>query len=417
MSLHIAAEQNGRRRLLYLSCCASGIAGCLAATAPSYWMFIAFRCIAGMAAAAICASAFILASDITGRSWRPFSLLFMQGGFSFGAVCACITAWLVPSWRWLTVVASLLPLVFLATTWSLLIESPQWLLLHGRKGEATAALAAIAFTNRTNPPAMPLADPTSLLANPYRGAVDLLRNGRLRQRTLLLSVAWFCVSCAYYLTFHLADVMRGADEKHDGPSTLELATTGFAYELPAVAAAGLAAERLGRKYAAIGGFVQAGASLLIAAVLPGGAAQRACAVASRFGLACGWSALSVLSWEMFPVVVQHPGLLLTNYAARIASVIAPWLAFASATMLRLPSMGLLLSAVLCSCAAFSTSLLPETLNGTIPETIQDFNACAVRKHRSSWAHLLVRGGWLKSGGVPVDNAPLGAIVVEGDRCV
>lgn len=146
-----------------------------------------------------------------------------------GACAATLLAWWVPSWRWLTFLCGLLSLAYLAT-WSLVTESPQWLLLHGRKvrrrtcrapvaadlaaaraaaglvwshparrcillhstsallssaacsthvtspllplpmlagvqGEATAALAAIAFANGTRPPEHPLADPTAVLGN------------------------------------------------------------------------------------------------------------------------------------------------------------------------------------------------------------------------------------------------------------
>lgn len=380
----LMSESISRRRLLYFGCVVTGIAGSMAATAPFLWLFILFRAISGAGVGGIGVSSFVLAADITGPSWRPFTGLFLQGGFSSGAALATLMAWAVPGWRWYTLLCALLPLALTATTWSLMVESPQWLLERGRKGEATAALAAIAFTNHTRPPEYPLADPTALLANPHRATVDVIRSARLRQRVLLLSAAWFVAGVAYYTSALLPDALSASSLGGEG-SALELAFTGFAYELPGVAAAALAAERLGRKTAVLGGLGEAGAALLASGVTRGNL-QRTFAVAARFGLAAGSSALYLLSWELFPVVVQLPGMGLVNQAGRAGAIAAPWLAFAAAK-LHSGLVPLAVSGSLCFGAALLISLLPETLGLPIPETIQDMNAGAVKRHRS-WTHSL-----------------------------
>ncbi|KAL4533223.1 hypothetical protein Ndes2526A_g08664 [Nannochloris sp. 'desiccata'] len=181
------------------------------------------------------------------------------------------------------------------------------------------------------------------------------------------------------------DALGSGNPDGDGTS-LELALSGFLYELPGVAAAWLVAERLGRKHAAIGGLLQAGGCLL-GAGLARGDAQRALLVTARFGLAAACSAMYLLSWETFPVVVQHPGMAVTNYASRIGAT--------------------------CLGAAILVSLLPETLNGPVHETIQDMNAAySVKRHRSwtySLKNVFKRPPSSSSGGAA--GTPLGAVAL------
>lgn len=50
-----------------------------------------------------------------------------------GACVGTLLAWWLPaSWRLLTFLAGLFCLAYIPT-WSLVVESPQWLLLHGKK--------------------------------------------------------------------------------------------------------------------------------------------------------------------------------------------------------------------------------------------------------------------------------------------
>ena len=49
-----------------------------------------------------------------------------------GACAATLLAWWVHSWRWATLLGALAALAY-AATWPVVMESPQWLLLHGHK--------------------------------------------------------------------------------------------------------------------------------------------------------------------------------------------------------------------------------------------------------------------------------------------
>lgn len=64
-----------------------------------------------------------------------------------GACAATLLAWWVPSWRLLTFLSGAACLAYLST-WSLVTESPQWLLLKGRKVRTSAALAHLLTCKR-----------------------------------------------------------------------------------------------------------------------------------------------------------------------------------------------------------------------------------------------------------------------------
>lgn len=221
----------------------------MACTAPKLLLYTAFRALTGVSVGGMGLASYLVATGPVGPAWRGFMGMLLQPAFSLGACLAALLAWVLPSWRLQTLLAALAPALFMPT-WTLVVESPQWLLLRGRKGEATAALAAIAFANRTHLPSQPLADPTNVLIDPQRRFRDLLGNGRLRKRMGLAAAAWFAVGAAYFGAAMLADMLStgGMQPERDG-SAFVTALTGFSYEIPGIAAAWLAVERgPGRKY-------------------------------------------------------------------------------------------------------------------------------------------------------------------------
>lgn len=398
----LSAERYGRRRLLYAGAMLCGLASVLASTAPSLWLYLVFRAASGAAMGGMGLAAYALAADVAGPSWRGSLGIFMNHFFSVGACVGTLLAWWLPaSWRLLTFLAGLFCLAYIPT-WSMVVESPQWLLLHGKKGEATAALAALALANGTRPPEHPLADPTALLGNTQRELKDVLASSRLRQRLALLGGAWFGAAAGYYGLMLLADGMsRGASGSDD--SVYVTLLSAFAYEVPGVAAAGLAVERAGRKATGIAAFLQAGLCMVVAAV-SGHTARRALMVAARFGLAAAFASLYLHTSELFPTVVREQGLAAANLFGRAGAAIAPLWAF---LQFRLHSafVPLLVLGCLCVAGGALTAMLPETLGERVPETIQEMNTLLNLRRKRSWRVALAAilrpgaGGGAGQGGL------------------
>eukprot|EP00887_Chlorella_sp_A99_P006041 scaffold22.g6041.t1 len=363
----LANERTSRRRLLYTGCVLAGVAGASACTAPTFWTFLLFRAAGGAAVALMGAAALVLACDVAGPSWRTTQGALLQHFFSAGGCLATLLAWAVPSWRWQTCLVALATLAYVAT-WS--------------SGEATAAIAALAFANRRRPPQEPLADPVGLLSNPHRAMRDVVSNAYTRRRLLLLALPWFAMTASYYGGAMLFGAISSGLTGDD--SIYVTALISFAYELPGIAAASLAAERAGRKPTLMVASLLGGTSLVVGAVVRG-TPQRALAVASRIAIAAASGALLLLTAELFPAAVAHHGLALANYCGRLGAVVAPGLAYVQAR-LRSPFVPMLVFGSLCCGAAVASALLPETLGSPVHETIQDLaTAVQLGGRRRSWA--------------------------------
>ncbi|KAI7839294.1 hypothetical protein COHA_006992 [Chlorella ohadii] len=394
--------QAGSERYGALLC---GLSSLLASTAPSLWMYVAFRCASGLGVGGMGVAAYALAADLAGPSWRSFTGLLINCFFSVGCCLATLLAWWVPGWRSLAFIGGLACLAYTGS-WSLIIESPLWLLLKARKGEATAALAAVALANGCRPPEHPLADPTALLGNTQRGLRDVLASSRLRRRLVLLAAAWFAAGAGYFGLMLLADGLSGGGGSSSGggaagtggstagdDSVYINLLSGFAYEVPGIAAAGLAAERAGRKATGVAAFLQAGVCLVVSAVV-GGTARRALVVAARFGLAAAYATLFLHTAELFPAVVREQGLGASNAFGRAGAALTPLFAFLQ-HQLRRSFVPLLVLGCLCFGAAVLSLGIPETLNEQYPDTIQDLNIQEQMKRKKSWR--LALAGWSVPG--------------------
>jgi hypothetical protein len=85
----------------------------------------------------------------------------------------------------------------------------------------------------------------------------VLGSSRLRHRLVLLGGAWFAAAAGYYGLALLADGISSGRIGSDDSVYVTLLSA-FAYEIPAIAAAGLAVERAGRKATGIAAFMQGG---------------------------------------------------------------------------------------------------------------------------------------------------------------
>ena len=101
-----------------------------------------------------------------------------------------------------------------------------------------------------------------------RGLRDVLASTWLRRRLALLAAAWFAAGAGYYGLVLLAEGMSGGSSTGGGgggsssgssdDSVYITLLVGFAYEVPGIAAAGLAVERAGRKATGVAAFLQGG---------------------------------------------------------------------------------------------------------------------------------------------------------------
>ena len=110
------------------------------------------------------------------------------------------SGYLIASWKIIKVV-SCTPLAFLFFTWTLLPESPRWLVSKGRTKEATAILRKMAETNNVIPPA-DLAARVEKLSESTKeqsmGYFSLFGSSVLAIRTILMTIGFTASAFVYY---------------------------------------------------------------------------------------------------------------------------------------------------------------------------------------------------------------------------
>jgi MFS transporter, putative metabolite:H+ symporter len=181
----------------------------VAALAPSYEVFAAARILAG---AGIGAESVIVApylAEFVPPTRRGWFVGCLAGFFSFGYVAAALLGrFVVPStdtgWRWAQVVTAV-PIVLLLWWRRSLLESPRFLLAHGRRDDAERVV--VAFEDRVRRASGRELPPVTAngadadVAAPRGGLLTSLRFlwGRgMRRRTAVVWLIWFVNVFAFY---------------------------------------------------------------------------------------------------------------------------------------------------------------------------------------------------------------------------
>ncbi|HET8726065.1 MAG TPA: MFS transporter, partial [Alphaproteobacteria bacterium] len=196
------ADRIGRRRILLATVLLDAFFGLLSALSPNYGLLLLFRFLTGAAVGGTLPVDYAMIAEFLPRGARGRFLVYLESFWALGTIMLALLAWLiVPSlpdtgWRWLFAVAALPGLLsFVLRLW--VPESPRYLLIEGRPDEAAEVLRRVA---RINGRAITIGRLVPLRRSFVWPTAALLRSP-LARRTLLLSIAWFCLSLGYYGVF------------------------------------------------------------------------------------------------------------------------------------------------------------------------------------------------------------------------
>lgn len=106
------ADRYGRRKIWYLTFSGLVAFGFASSFAPSYKVFLILRFFTGFCIGGEILSAFVLATELVGPSYRGFAGTMAQCFFTSGLLILPIVAYLIRDWRTLSVVLSLPASVF-----------------------------------------------------------------------------------------------------------------------------------------------------------------------------------------------------------------------------------------------------------------------------------------------------------------
>jgi len=345
---------------------------CMLPVSDNFRLFAFFKVMAAFGMLPLFQSPLNILCEISNISKRGYVICYACIAWSIGNIAFPLVGYLIASWKIIKVV-SCTPLAFLFFTWTLLPESPRWLVSKGRTKEATAILRKMAETNNVIPPA-DLAARVEKLSESTKeqsmGYFSLFGSSVLAIRTILMTIGFTASAFVYYqMVINVSNMA--------GNTFLNLFLLGLV-EGPGNMLGTLLANKIGRRWTHSG--LLFFNSALFATVMGLVQFQYTTTWGSAvISFLCMWlkmniSATFVVAYiqamEIFPTCVRQSGIGLCTFISQTISIGGPYCIALGKTDLKYPY---LVMFMICLTGSLATSFLPETVGAKLPETLEDAN--------------------------------------------
>jgi MFS transporter, putative metabolite:H+ symporter len=312
----------GRRLGFQLTVMIFALFGLLSAFAPSWEWLLILRFVTGFGLGGALPLDFSLYAEFLPTENRGRRLVLLESFWAVGTIIAAGLAWLiVPSFGWRPLLAtSALAAVLVLWIRSTIPESPRYLAISGKRDEAREILADIARTNGRPEPEEELVADERQEGNP----VGKLWRPGLGRSTLMLWLAWFCISLAYYGIFTWlpqAFVQQGFSSLQTYQNTFLLALA----QLPGFFSAAYLIERWGRRNTLGVYLIASGVFTFLFATVTGFTGLLASAMLMSFFALGAWGSLYAWTPELYPTEIRTTGMGWASGMARVAGIITPTL--------------------------------------------------------------------------------------------
>lgn len=316
---------------------------------------------------------------------RTYAGVVFMMFFSLGYMLISVIAYFVDSnWRILQVVLTIPGILFLVYWW-FIPESNRWLLSTShRKHEALKNILKIAKSNKTVVPKYildKLIESENNVPKKHEqkpSILDLFKHRNLRTKAILIFINWFVISGTYYgLSWNTNNISEGKNINQDIfglliPTKLVDFFISGAVEIPAYIFLLLTLNRWGRKSILAGTMTLSGTSLLISVVLPKHMERliKYMVQIGKMGITASYGTIYVFSVEQFPTVIRNVALGAASMSARVGGILAPLLIHSKLTE-KFNFVPPLVFGIAALIGGILSTLLPETNNMQLPETIED----------------------------------------------
>lgn len=223
------SDQIGRRPIFQFALIVSAIFQLASSQAPDIYWFWIFRAFLGFGYGGSIVTDTVLLAEWLPMKRRGLYLASLDLFFGSGAVSCVLLSWaIIPNlgWRYFLFIAGLLP-IFLIVMRQYIPESPRWLVLRRRFGEAKEILLDVARENGESEELVKRIetmsfhdDPSVDVQNPgyFQNMLEVFQPVLLRQSIALLSI-WFFFSFASTL---FQWVPLYLNEKHEDKSAKQI---------------------------------------------------------------------------------------------------------------------------------------------------------------------------------------------------
>lgn len=297
-----------------------------------------------------------------------FAGTMLQVFFAISVALLGLMAYLIPSWRHLTI-ASALPAVFGLFIVNTIPESPRWLASQGRYDEAEAVLKKISMENGFGNKHVSLrrAKSTSKSGSSVRsyGILDLFTNISTCIITLIMIISWFVNSLVYYgLSLNVKNL--------GGNMYVNFVLAGLV-EIPSYLLTVVLLNWSGRRKSLFYFMMGAAGSCWTCMKLQeqentNPAWLSFSAMLGKFCISASFAVLYVYAAELFPTVIRNIGMGVATVASRCGGILCPFVVLMGEQSRSLP---MFIFACLSLVAGLAGLKLPETKGRPMPETMED----------------------------------------------
>jgi MFS transporter, putative metabolite:H+ symporter len=316
------SDHIGRRMGFQVTVLIFALFGLLSAFAPSWEWLLVLRFLTGFGLGGALPLDFSLYAEFLPTENRGRNLVILESFWALGTIIAAGLAWiLVPSFGWRPLLAtSALAAVLVLWIRRSIPESPRYLAISGKTDEAREILAGVARENGRPAPE------GELIAGERQSGSTVARLWKpgLQRTTLMLWIAWFCISLAYYGIFTWlpqAFVAQGFSSLQTYQNTFLLALA----QVPGFFSAAYLIERLGRRNTLGLYLIASGVFTFLFAIVTGFSGLLACAMLMSFFALGAWGSLYAWTPELYPTEIRTTGMGWASGMARVAGVITPTL--------------------------------------------------------------------------------------------
>ncbi|XP_050446751.1 organic cation transporter protein-like isoform X2 [Cataglyphis hispanica] len=367
------SDRYGRRTFLTLATSLAGVSGLIHSFSVNYWMVLVFEFLDATMAAGIYSAGFILGVEMVKVKNRLLASTIMCCMFTTGEIMLGFFASWLRSWRMLlrVVYAPGLLAIFLPLV---IPESVRWLLSKGKDDEVKKIYHKMARMNnlQVTDEAINIFKELNVAENKTKSElaielderkpiVQVLHSSVILIRLLVCSFCWVTNTFVFY-----------------GLSLNSVAFAGDKYinfilvavvEVPAFFLTWLLTDCIGRKPTLSGSFLLSGIFCFAIQFVPSGAWSYGSLLLYMAGKLCitiAFSTIYIYTAELFPTTLRHSLLGFCSMTGRIGSILSPQTPLLAQIM---PSLPLILFALMSIIAGLLSLIFPETLGMKLPDTV------------------------------------------------
>ncbi|KAK6169545.1 hypothetical protein SNE40_020580 [Patella caerulea] len=358
------------RKLGLLACVSMLIVGSIATSfSPNFTVFAICRFFTGASNAGAFTSAFVLGLELVGPSKRKFTGIVIELFWCIGLFILSVMAYFIRDWRTLHLAISVPSVLLLAIFW-FIPESPRWLASQNKTEKAEMILRRAAEVNKVELP-VKLFDKDTLDSGPQATVYEMFTSPVLLIRSLIIFFNWMVVSMVYYgLGLNVGNLGGDIYLNFTAANIVETA----AYFLCLILL-----DRWGRKAVHCTSMLLGGIACILT-IFPLLYLDKSyewvtitLSMVGKLGASASFAVSFVFAAELFPTITRNSAVGFSSFCARVGGMISPYVADLGTIVngdfgTALP---LLVFGGASVAAGLLSLLLPETLNQTLPETIED----------------------------------------------